>query len=169
MEDRQRSYADARMSAETDRGPVLLCFDGSEDAAGAIARAGELLVPQQAVVLTVQEPIRTWRPTDPATILDAPIGKMLSKALELEEIVGEVVKEELRRGVELARAAGFHAEGRVGQGKAWRVICDVATELDADVVVLGARGLSRVRSALLGSVSAAVSAHAGRPVLIVHH
>jgi nucleotide-binding universal stress UspA family protein len=157
------------MSGQPDTKPVLLCFDGSEDAAVAIARAGELLVPRHAVVLTVQEPIRAWQPTDPATILDAPIGKMLSKTLELEEIAGDVVKEELRRGVELARAAGFHAQGRVGQGKAWKAICDVATELDADVIVLGARGLARVQSVLLGGVSAAVSAHAGRPVLIVHH
>ena len=39
------------------------------------------------------------------------------------------------------------------------MICDVANELDAELIVLGARGLSRVQSAL-GSVSAAVVQHA---------
>lgn len=152
----------------SDTNPVLLCFDGSEDAAVAISRAGEILGPRQAVVLTVLEPARSWEPTDPATILDAPVGRLLSKALELDEIAAEVVEEELGRGVELARAAGFDAQGRTAQGKPWKAICEVATELDAAVIVLGARGLSRVKSVLLGSVSTAVSVHSPRPVLIVH-
>jgi nucleotide-binding universal stress UspA family protein len=148
--------------------PVLLCFDGSENAENAIAGAGRLLGHRSAVVITISEPIRVWEPYDPATILDAPIGKLAAKALELEEIADEVAQEQVNRGVEVARAAGFDAQGRVVQGKAWRAICDVADELDAGAIVLGARGLSRVQSALLGSVSATVAVHAGRPVLIVH-
>jgi nucleotide-binding universal stress UspA family protein len=69
--------------------------------------------------------------------------------------------------VELATESGFHAQGRVVSGRAWRAICQVATELDAEVIVLGARGLGRVQSALLGSVSSAVLVHAKRPVLVV--
>jgi nucleotide-binding universal stress UspA family protein len=156
------------MSNGVDTAPVLLCFDGSEDAAAAIASAGELLGPRPAVVLTVQEPISSFQPSDPATILDAPIGRLFSKALELDEIADEVAQDDVNRAIELARGAGFDAQGRVARGKAWKAICDVASELDAPVIVLGARGLSRVQSALLGSVSAAVSVHAGRPVLIVH-
>ena len=45
------------MTADTDQRdaehPVLLCFDGSDDAATAIAQAAELLAPRPAVVLTV--------------------------------------------------------------------------------------------------------------------
>lgn len=149
-------------------GPVLLCYDGSDDAAAAIAGAGELLGPRPAVVLSVREPIRSWQPTDPATILDTPIARLFSKALELEEIADEVAQQEVDRAIELAREAGFEPQGRVAHGKAWRAICDVGAELDAAVIVLGARGLSRVQSALLGSVSQAVSVHAGRPVLIAH-
>jgi nucleotide-binding universal stress UspA family protein len=148
--------------------PVLFCFDGSEDAANAIASAGALLGPRPAVVITVCETMKVWAPSDPATILDAPIGKALSQSLELDEIADEVAHDEMDQGVRLARAAGFQAKGRVVGGKPWRAICDVADELDAAVIVLGARGLSRVQSVLLGSVSATVSAHARRPVLIVH-
>lgn len=148
--------------------PVLLCFDGSSGAENAISSASSLLGARQAVVITVSEPVRLWEPTDPATIIDAPIGKLLSKALELEKIADEVAQEQVNRGVELARAYGFNAQGRVVRGKAWRAICDVADDIDSGVIVLGARGLSRVQSALLGSVSAAVSVHADRPVLIVH-
>lgn len=148
--------------------PVLLCFDGSEDAANAIGVAGRLFGPQPAVLVTVCEPTRLWSPSDPATILDVPIAKMLTRGLELDEIAQEVAQDEMDRGLELAHAAGFRPRGRVVHGKAWRAICDVADELDAAAIVLGARGLSRVQSALLGSVSVAVSTHAHRPVLIVH-
>jgi nucleotide-binding universal stress UspA family protein len=148
--------------------PVVLCFDGSDDAEDAISRAGELLGPRPAVVITVNEPVRNWEPSDPATILDAPIGRLLSKALELDEIADEVAQEQVDRGVDLARSAGFDARGQVARGKAWKAICDVADKLDAPVSVLGARGLSRVQSALLGSVSTAVSVHAERPILIIH-
>jgi len=147
--------------------PALLCFDGSEDATAAIGQAGAVLGLRRAVVLTVWEPFATWEPYDPATILSAPLGKLASRALDLDEITRELAEEKLKRGLALAAAAGFAAEGRTAQGKPWRTICDVAKEIDAAAIVLGARGLSRVESVLLGSVSSAVAAHAKRPVLIV--
>src|SRR5690242_19979600 len=147
--------------------PALLCFDGSEDATRAIEQAGAVLGLRTAVVLTVWEPCATWQAYDPATILAAPVSRIASTALELDEITREVAEERLQRGVSLALAAGFSAEGRLAEGKPWRAICDVAREIDAATIVLGARGLSRVESMLLGSVSAAVAVHAGRPVLII--
>jgi nucleotide-binding universal stress UspA family protein len=147
--------------------PVLLCFDGSEDASDAIAQAGALLGSRSAVVESVWEPVRVWAAYDPATIISAPLARLASEELGLDKIAEDVAREKTERGVGLARTAGFDAQGRVARGKTWRAICDVADELDAAVIVLGARGLSRVQSALLGSVSAAVTVHAGRPVLIV--
>ena len=149
--------------------PVLLCFDGSDDAATAIAQAAELLAPRRAVVLTVWEPVATWEPYDPATILSAPVSKLLSRALGVDEIAAELAEEKVKQGVALASNAGFPAQGRVTHGKTWRAICDVAGEIDAATIVLGARGLSRVQSLLLGSVSSAVLVHARRPVLVVPH
>jgi nucleotide-binding universal stress UspA family protein len=148
-------------------GPVLLCFDGSEQAAAAIACAGEVLSARDAVVVTAWEPIAAWEPYDPGALLSAGVAKLGSRALELDEIAQELAHEKLDRGLELARAAGFQARGEIVEGKAWHAICDLATELDAAAIVLGARGLSRVESVLLGSVSAAVVAHAKRPVLVI--
>jgi nucleotide-binding universal stress UspA family protein len=147
--------------------PVLLCFDGSHDAATAIAKAGELLGPRTAVVLTVWEPAALWAPYDPATILTAPISELASKELGLDEIASQVARETSDRGVALARTAGFEVRGSVAKGKSWRAICDEADKLDAEAIVVGARGLSRVQSVLLGSVSNAVVVHAHRPVLVI--
>lgn len=147
--------------------PALLCFDGSEDASAAITRSGEILKSNLAVVLTVWEPFAVWEPYDPATILSAPLAKLASKALALDQIAEEVAQDKVTQGVALAVVAGFTADSRTAKGKAWRTICSVAEEIDASVIVLGARGLSRVGSLLLGSVSSAVSVHAKRPVLIV--
>lgn len=147
--------------------PVLLCFDGSDGAAAAIAAAGGLLGPRPAVVLTVWEPVAMWEPYDPATIISAPLSKLAANALGVDEVSQEIAQEKADHGVRLAEEAGFTAEGRVLRGKPWRAICDQAHQLTADPIVVGARGLSRVQSVLLGSVSLAVLTHAKRPVLVI--
>jgi nucleotide-binding universal stress UspA family protein len=80
------------------------------------------------------------------------------------EIASQVARETSDQGVALARTAGFEVRGSVAKGKSWRAICGEAEKLDAELIVVGACGLSRVQSALLGSVSNAVVVHAHRPV-----
>ncbi len=154
-------------SADPQPAPVLLCFDGSEDAVRAIARAGELLGARPAVVLTVWEPVSVWEPYDPGAVLSAAVAKLGERELGLDEIAREVAEEKLQRGLEVATAAGFTPTARLFEGKPWRGICEVAGELEPAAIVLGARGLSRVQSALLGGVSAAVVVHARHPVLVI--
>ena len=122
-------------------GPVLLCFDGSEDSIRAIAKTGELFAARDAVVLTVWEPISVWEPYDPGAVLSAAVAKLGEKELGLDEIAQEIARERLER--------------------------EVATELEPAAIVVGARGLSRIQSALLGGVSAAVVVHAKQPVLVI--
>jgi nucleotide-binding universal stress UspA family protein len=88
---------------------------------------------------------------------------------EVDAVVRERAGRLVADGVRIAREAGFEAQGRLeaSPGAEWRTILDVADELDAQLIVLGARGLSRVESAILGSVSNAVLHHAKRPVLVV--
>ncbi len=118
-------------------------------------------------MLSAWQPVALWEPYDPGSVLSAPLARLASSELGLDGIAEELVHEKMSRGVELASAAGFAAEGRVVAGKAWRALCEVAQEVDAAVIVVGARGLSRAESVLLGSVSTAVVLHAQRPVLVV--
>jgi nucleotide-binding universal stress UspA family protein len=61
---------------------------------------------------------------------------------------------------------GRTIETRLRHGRPASVIVDEAIDLHADLVVVGSRGLGRLRSMLLGSVSAEVVDHAPCPVLV---
>ncbi len=50
-----------------------------------------------------------------------------------------------------------------------QVICSLARTWNADLVVVGRRGLSRVNELLRNSVSNYILHHAACPVLVVHH
>jgi nucleotide-binding universal stress UspA family protein len=136
-------------------GPVLFCYDGSEGSRAAMAAAAELVAhPAPAIVLTV------WQP---AAVLLARAGGFGGSYLSDEERV-----DARQAGMERARAHGYDAGSRVEEATegAGRRIIEVADELDVRLIVCGRRGLGAVASALLGSVSHVVLAHAGRPVLI---
>jgi nucleotide-binding universal stress UspA family protein len=95
--------------------------------------------------------------------------KLAERALGVDQVLEEIARETLDRGVALAREAGLIPEGQLIRGKPWSAICAAASEVDAEAIVLGARGLSRMQSVLLGSVSFAVLTHAKRPVLVIPH
>jgi nucleotide-binding universal stress UspA family protein len=72
-------------------------------------------------------------------------------------------------GADRATAAGLVAQPRIAvrdDGVAGAILA-VADELEADAIVLGTRGLTGLRSLLLGSVSHAVLQHANRSVIVV--
>ena len=63
--------------------------------------------------------------------------------------------------------SGVEVEPLMIQGPTVEAIVHKATDLDADVIVLGSHGHGVLMRALLGSVSEGVLRAAGRPVLIV--
>jgi len=67
-----------------------------------------------------------------------------------------------------ARHPGVAVDVVVRHGSPARVVVELAAELDADLVVVGGRGLGGFRGLLLGSVSRRVVEHANRVVLVVH-
>ncbi len=49
----------------------------------------------------------------------------------------------------------------------WETILTVADERDAEAIVVGRRGVSRLESVLMGSVSNGLVQHSSRPVLVM--
>lgn len=131
---------------------VLLASDGSSDAMQAaewVAASG-LLEGASILILSVVTP-----PGVP--LLPAPIATRLG--------------EDARSAAEQTRAvlgvSGTAATVRVAEGDAREEIMRMAEEWDADLVVVGSRGLGRAEGFFLGTVSLAVVRHCTRPVLVV--
>jgi nucleotide-binding universal stress UspA family protein len=139
--------------------PVLLCFDGSEDARRAIHDAGRLLAPRPAVVLTVWEAARDLTALDP--IGDA-VGRLSGIYAELDEVGLQAARDVAERGARFARDAGFESRTRVESGPVWRTIAAVAADEDAAAIVVGARGLARAAAVLGASQRASVATPAAR-------
>ena len=64
-------------------------------------------------------------------------------------------------------AGGTAAQAHLRIGNAAMEIVDLAEKLSAGLIVVGSRGLSGIRRALIGSVSDSVVRHAHCPVLVV--
>ncbi|XP_052286530.1 universal stress protein Slr1101-like isoform X2 [Dreissena polymorpha] len=58
---------------------------------------------------------------------------------------------------------------RTGQGKPGEVVCKIADEEKASLIVTGTRGLGKIRRTFLGSVSDYIIHHSHVPVLVCRH
>jgi nucleotide-binding universal stress UspA family protein len=144
---------------------LLICYDGSEDAKHAIERAGGLLGDRPALVVTV------WQPT--ASLDSVAWSGMIVGAnhfVELDRAAAEAGGRVADEGVRIAQQAGLEAEPLAikATGPVWTTIIETADRHEAAAIVMGSRGLTGVRSMLLGSVSSAVVQHADRPTMVIH-
>jgi nucleotide-binding universal stress UspA family protein len=151
---------------DTATGAVLLCFDGSEDARRAIERAGAILGGGPALVVHVWEPLSAVVLRNP--LIHSP-GPLAEQAADLDEAGAATAERLTEEGVRVARAAGFDAAPLCVRSdqRVWPAIVRLAEERQARAVVLGSRGLSKVGSMLLGSVSNGVVHHCRQPSLVV--
>jgi len=134
---------------------VLLATDGSKDAQAAVAFLKALPLRSEST-LRLQIVV-----TLPSFALDVlPTREFERSAREASQTV-----------LDEARAAlagrGFAIETDVAAGDPKAEIVRIAEEWRADLLVLGARGLSGIARFLLGSVSLAVAHHVRCPVLVV--
>jgi nucleotide-binding universal stress UspA family protein len=159
------SYAvDQQGHTSSADGPVILCYDGSNDARNAIRRAGSLFAGRRALVVTV------WHPTAvPGSLGFAGETARMYDLVELNRAAADHGGRLAHEGVRIAQQAGLLAEPVAieAAGPVWKTILDVADRDDAATIVMGSRGLTGLRAMLLGSVSSAVVHHADRPTLIV--
>lgn len=64
-----------------------------------------------------------------------------------------------------AQGVGYTTEVVLGEPAS--VLVDMAEEMDADLVIIGARGMGAIQSVLVGSVSKALVTRCTKPVLVV--
>jgi nucleotide-binding universal stress UspA family protein len=86
---------------------------------------------------------------------------------EFIEAIRKVGTGILADGERRVKAEGVQVETLLLEGHAVEQIVKTCREGKFDLVVMGARGLSRIKEMLLGSVSDGVTRHAHCPVLVV--
>jgi nucleotide-binding universal stress UspA family protein len=145
----------------SDSSPILLCYDRSDGARRAIEVAGTLFPGRKAVVLHVWSPV---------AVIAAAYGGLTPLPDYDESALERVAREVADEGAGVARAAGLDATGAISEGTyegTWHAIVAAGKQYGAALIAIGARGLSPLKSIVLGSVSHGVAQHAHVPVLIV--
>jgi nucleotide-binding universal stress UspA family protein len=141
---------------------ILIATDGSPSAREAIELGLELARDEQAEVTFVHVlPPSQW---EPVGLYTAP--GVVARLPNLAEEDPEAAKP-LQEALALAEEAGVSAKVELRAGYLAGEIVTAADRIDADLVVVGSRGLGGLKGALLGSVSGGVVRRAKRPVLVV--
>jgi nucleotide-binding universal stress UspA family protein len=145
---------------------VLICYDGSPDARAAIEQGARLLEGEEATVLTVWEPFIE-------VVAHTPAGWGLMPGIVDAEKIDEAARRSAEaraaEGAQLAGAAGLRAEPRAcaQETTTAETILNEAQTAGANAILIGSRGLTGLKSVLLGSVSQALIHHADVPVIVV--
>jgi nucleotide-binding universal stress UspA family protein len=126
---------------------VLLAWDGSREAAAAMSAAVPLLRHAESVTVTM---------------LSGPALAAGECEAQQAELSGFLARHRVRPGV-LVRDCALSYAGDAGRG-----LLAVADELDADLLVMGCYGHSRLRELCLGGASRTVLAETRIPTLLAH-
>jgi nucleotide-binding universal stress UspA family protein len=147
-----------------ERPPILIAYDGSDCADGAVDKVAEEFAPRKVIVAVVSEEL------DKVPFLGTAGVPVEPETMELlTQAARKGAQEIADKGAERARARGLDPTTAIYEGgPVWSAIVEAADANDAALIALGARGLSGVKRLVLGSVSSAVSQHSRRSVLIVH-
>src|SRR5215218_4906397 len=139
---------------------TLLATDGSEEAELATRAAIELAEGTASELHVVYvEPLPEFMKNDDGTP---------GYDRELYEMIEEKARETLRKLTWRVKVAGGMVDkAHLRMGGVAEEIVGLADELDAGLVVVGSRGLGRIRRTLAGSVSESVFRHAHCPVMVV--
>lgn len=145
---------------------IVVGTDGSDRASEAVLAAAELAATQPEAVLHI---VTVQKPLSPSAVA---AGEMAAAApIAAERTWEEEIKSELERALAQAaetakRVCDTRIETHARFGSPAEVLCDLATHLHADLIVVGNRGMQGGRR-FLGSVPNTVSHHAPCSVLIV--
>src|SRR3954449_837188 len=155
-----------------DNRPVVVAFDGSPEALEAVRTAATLFRDRPVLVVTVWEPGLAMAG---AMLPAGDVGgtNFIPPTPDQIEAVDEAARDHAQAaaeaGTRLASDLGATAESLHVPDRAdvTDTLVGIAEERDAAALVVGARGLGRVKSALLGSTSRRLLRETRRPVLVV--
>ncbi|MEP3275930.1 MAG: universal stress protein [Stappiaceae bacterium] len=129
---------------------ILVAVDGSDQSDHALATACDIAQKYQAELHLVHSP-------QLETVALA-VGSGAFSVEPSQERVREAGKKVMDQAVSLADKQGCSPKSTiVGNANAAQEILDSAKKIDADLIVMGRRGLGGIASLLLGSVSGKVS------------
>jgi nucleotide-binding universal stress UspA family protein len=140
---------------------VVVGTDGSDTATQAVREAIELarVLSAKLEIVSAYEPVPGARLRDERREAPEDLQWMISPREDVEST--------LRAAAVLATEAGVKAELYPRQGDPADAIIDVAEERQADLIVVGNKGMTGAKRFLLGAVPNKISHHAPCSVLIV--
>lgn len=145
---------------------ILVAFDGSEPSKRALDLAaktaamfkGELII--LTVISNVSVPLFTQEGVEsPSTLY---VHEYLDKMREFHRRSLEKAEAEVRM-----RYPGLKFEVLLVEGRPSATIVETAEERDANLIIIGSRGLGGITGWILGSTSRQVVDHCTKPILIV--
>ena len=150
---------------------ILVPLDGSEHSLKALDKAVQIAKRFGGKITLVNvysvsvQPLLLPEPT----VAGVPTMPVLTAAeiTRIGESARSVGRRILDDGAEKAKEEEVKTEKILVEGHAVQEIVKLAKEGDFGLIVIGARGLSKIREILLGSVSDGVIHHASCPVLVV--
>src|SRR4051812_1589177 len=156
--------------AENDQRPVVVAYDGSPEAAAAVRAAARLFGDRPLVVVSVWEPglaVAMAPLRDPTGIGYG--GPLPEEMLAVDQAQEERAVAAAESGARIARQLGAPAEACpiADEVNVADRLATIAEERDASAVVVGSRGLGKVKSGLFGSTSRRLLGRTERPVLVV--
>jgi nucleotide-binding universal stress UspA family protein len=154
----------------TDARPAVVAFDGSAEARAAVAAAVELFPGRRLVIVSVWEAGLALALAPTRDLSGVGYPPPTSEEVEaLDRVQEDHAVEVANAGAALARELGATADAEpiADEAHVADTIAGVAERVDACAIVVGSRGLGRVRSRLFGSTSREVLQRSGRPVLVV--
>ncbi|KAI3988538.1 hypothetical protein MKX01_026352 [Papaver californicum] len=113
-------------------------------------------------LLNVQQPFQHYIfPAGPAVYATTSVIESVRKAQEQNSTML------LSRALQICKQRPVKVETLMMEGDPKDMICQAAEQMHADLVVVGSRGLGKIKRAFLGSVSDYCAHHAKCPIIIV--
>ncbi|KAJ0263851.1 Usp domain-containing protein [Hirschfeldia incana] len=117
-------------------------------------------------VIHVQPPFHHFAPfpAGPGATAVYPPSLMIESVKKTQQETSAAL---LSRALQMCRAKQIRSETLVFEGEAKEMICQAVEQMHVDLLVVGSRGLGKIRRAFIGSVSDYCAHHANCPILIV--